>query len=45
MSYIAGVDRHEVQLLPPSVEDYVGADAPVRAIDAFVAGLHLEKLG
>lgn len=45
MSYICGVDRHQVQLLPPSVEEYVEAEASVRAIDAFVAGLDLRALG
>jgi transposase len=45
MSYVQGQDRHQTQLLPPSVEDYVGADAPVRAIDAFVASLDLAALG
>jgi transposase len=44
MNYITGVDRSQVQLLPPSVEEYVGMEAPVRAIDAFVAGLNLEQL-
>jgi transposase len=45
MSYIQGVDRGQTQCLPPSVEEYVGAEAPVRAIDAFVAGLDLTELG
>ncbi len=31
--------------LPPRVEDYVGADNPVRAIEAYVCALDLEKLG
>ena len=45
MSYIQGMDRHQVQLLPPTVDEYVEGDAPVRAIDAFVAGLDLCELG
>lgn len=45
MSYIQGVDRNQEQLLPPSVEGYVAANAPVRVIDAFVAGLDLATLG
>lgn len=45
MSYIVGVDRQQTQLLPPSVEEYVGEDAPVRAIEAFVRGLDLKQLG
>jgi transposase len=44
MSYISGVDRQQVQLLPPSVEEYVPANAPVRAIEAFVSGLDLKGL-
>lgn len=45
MKYIEGIDRQQVQMLPPSVEEYVEANAPVRAIEAFVAGLDLRKLG
>lgn len=44
MSFIAGVDRDQVQLLPPSVEEYVPEEAPVRAIEAFVRGLDLQEL-
>jgi transposase len=44
MSYLAGVDRDQVQLLPPSVDEYVAEDAPVRAIDAFVRGLDLQRM-
>lgn len=44
MSFIEGEDRNQEQLLPRSVEEYVGADAPVRAIDAFVEGLDWKKL-
>jgi transposase len=43
--YIEGVDRHQQQLLPGCVEDYVGPEAAVRVIDAFVGQLPLEKLG
>jgi transposase len=32
-------------LLPESVEDYVGADNPVRVVDAFIEGLDLKSLG
>jgi transposase len=32
-------------LLPDSVEDYVGAENPVRVVDAFVEGLDLNGLG
>lgn len=45
MRYIVGDDRDQVSLLPARVEDYVGADAAVRVIDAFVGGLDLIALG
>lgn len=45
MSYLTGLDRDQVQLLPPSVEEYVAPDAPVRAIEAFVRSLDLGALG
>jgi transposase len=45
MCYIRGEDRRQEQLLPPRVEEYVSAAAPVRVIDAFVDGLDLEALG
>ena len=45
MSYIQGEERRQEQLLPPRVEDYVGAGAPVRVIDAFVEQLDLAALG
>ena len=44
MSYVRGADRWQVQLLPPSVEDYVTAESAVRFIDAFVEGLNLKDL-
>jgi len=45
MSYFRGVDRNEVQLLPPCLEDYVAGNAPARFIDVFVEGLDFQKLG
>ena len=45
MSFIAGVDREQQVLLPESLDDYVGPENPVRAIDAFVATLDLARLG
>lgn len=45
MSYLRGPDRSQGQFLPPSVEDYVPANAPVRFIDAFVEGLDFQALG
>lgn len=43
--YKAGVSREQVSLLPARVEDYVGRDNPVRAIEAYVSRLDLAKLG
>ena len=43
--FIEGVDRHQTMLLPECLEDYVGEDSPVRAIDAFVDMLDLAGLG
>lgn len=40
-----GVSRDQPSFLPPRVEDYVALDNPVRAIEAFVAALELERLG
>lgn len=37
--------RDEQSLFPASIEDYVGADAPVRAYDAFVDALDFGDLG
>jgi transposase len=45
VSYQRGPARSQTQLLPPCVEDYVDANAPVRFIDAFVEGLDLLALG
>ena len=45
MSYLCGVSRQQMMLLPESVEDYVGPENPVRVIDAFVEGLDLGALG
>ena len=45
MNCIEGSDRHQTQLLPATLNDYVGADHPVRFIDAFVAALDLRAEG
>ena len=45
MNHLRGLSRQQKLLLPEAVEDYVGAEAPVRFIDAFVAGLDLRALG
>src|ERR1700681_355015 len=41
----AGISREQPSFLPPCMDDYVGRNNPVRAIDAYVDGLDLEKLG
>jgi transposase len=41
----SGISRGQPSFLPPRVEDYVGRDNPVRAIDAYVDALDLKKLG
>ena len=44
-SFKTGISREQPSFLPPRVEDYVDCSNPVRAIDAFVDALDLEKLG
>jgi transposase len=43
--YKTGQSREQLSLLPARVEDYVGPENPVRAIEAYVSALDLEKLG
>jgi transposase len=43
--YRQGLEPAQPMLLPPSVDDYVGADNPVRAIAAYVDTLDLAELG
>lgn len=43
--FVEGRDRGQSTLFPAVLDDYVGEDNPVRAIDAFVDGLDLAKLG
>jgi transposase len=45
MSFIEGLARDQVNLLPPCVDDYVSPDALVRVVDAFVTSLNLAELG
>ncbi len=45
MTHILGCDRHQTLLFPEAVDDYVGAENPVRFIDAFVDGLDLGAAG
>ncbi len=44
MAYKRG-NREQVMMLPPTIDEYVGEDDPVRAYDAFVEALNLEQLG
>ena len=44
-TFKAGVNRDQPSFLPPCLDDYVGPDHPVRAIDAYVDALDLEELG
>ena len=44
-TFKSGESREQSSLLPPRIEDYVGPDNPVRAIDIFVCALDLSKLG
>lgn len=43
--FVEGGDRMQGMLFPQHLEDFVGADNAVRAIDAFVDALDLERLG
>jgi len=42
MSYIRGEDREQASFLPARIDDYVGAEAAVRVIDAL--GVAAERL-
>jgi transposase len=43
--FIEGEDRSQSALLPPSLDDYVAEDNPVRVVEAFVEQLDLRQLG
>ncbi len=43
--FIEGEDRSQTALLPPSLDDYVAEDNPVRVVEAFVEQLDLRQLG
>ena len=43
--FVEGTDRGQSTLFPAMLDDYVGEDNPVRAIDVFVDGLDLFELG
>ena len=42
--YIEGEDRTQITLMPECLEDYVGADNPVRVVEAFVEQLDLHQM-
>ena len=44
MAYRCG-NRYQMDLMPQSIEEYVSADNPVRAYDAFVEALDFQHLG
>jgi hypothetical protein len=43
--FVVGDDRSQSTLFPERLDDYLGEDNPVRAIDVFVDGLDLIGLG
>ena len=43
--FVEGEDRRQGVLLPEFLDDFVGEDNPVRAIDVFVDELDLRGLG
>lgn len=43
--FVVGEDRDQQVLLPPSLQDYVGEDNPVRVVDVYVDELDLGELG
>ncbi len=43
--FVEGVDRGQSTLFPAILDDYVADDNPVRAVDMFVDGLDLDRLG
>jgi transposase len=45
MTHISRFERSQLLPLPEAVDDYVGADNPVRFIDAFVDELDLAAAG
>ena len=45
MQYISGEDRNQISMLPPSIDEYVTEDNPVRVIDAFVDSLDVATMG
>lgn len=44
MAYRCG-ERHQITLLPQSIEEYVAENNPVRVYDAFIEALNFQELG
>lgn len=44
MAYIMG-DRNQTTLFPPTIEDYVGLEDPVRVYDAFIENIDFQEMG
>ena len=44
-AFVEGIDRSQSTFFPAMLDDYVSEDNLVRAVDAFVEGLDLGKLG
>jgi hypothetical protein len=42
--FVVGDDRSQSTLFPERLDDYLGEDSPVRAIDVFVDELDLARL-
>ena len=40
-----GTPRTQTELLPPTIEDYVGGDSIARVIDAYVSGVDMAQVG
>jgi transposase len=45
MAYRDGTDRKQMMVLPPTLDQYVSKEHPVRAYDAFVDALDFRELG
>jgi hypothetical protein len=43
--FVVGEDRSQSTLFPERMDDYLGEDNPVRAVDVFVDELDLARLG
>ena len=45
MPHLQGISRETVLMFPPSLDEYIAPDNPVRFMDAFVDQLDLRALG